>query len=148
MFEHRQPVRLVAAVVLLFAFTASAIGQQSPQPPPTPAPTPARTHQINKVMRQLGRFDPGTKLDVQLHDGSHKIGKVSETGSTSFVLIDSVSGAAQTIDYLDVKRVQPTRKEYAAQQLHKTANSLPKLLIIVGVTFAVMCGVALLNGDK
>jgi hypothetical protein len=147
MFEHRQPVRLVAAVVLLFAFTASAIGQQSPQPP-TPAPTPAQTHQINKVMRQLGRFDPGTKLDVQLHDGSHKIGKIGETGSTSFVLVDSVSGAAQTIDYLDVKRVQPTRKEYAAQQLKKSANSLPKLAIATVIIVVALCVVAIVSGDR
>jgi hypothetical protein len=110
--------------------------------------TPAQSHHINKVMRKVGHFDAGTKLDVQLEDGSHKIGKVSETGSTSFVLVDAVSGAVQTIDYLDVKRVQPTRKEYAAQQLNKTASSLPKLLIIVGVIAAVMFIAALANGDK
>jgi hypothetical protein len=144
MFEDRHAVRPVAAVALLFAVTLSAIAQKSP--PSTL--TPAQSHRINKVMRKVGHFDEGTKLDVQLEDGSHKIGKVSETGSTSFVLVDAVSGAGQTIDYLDVKRVQPTRKEYAAQQLNKTASSLPKLLIIVGVIAAVMFIAALANGDK
>jgi hypothetical protein len=148
MFEHRQPVRYVVAVVLLFAVTLSATGQESPQPPPTPAPTPAQTRHINKVMRKVTRYDAGTKLDVQLNDGSHKIGKVSETGSTSFVLVDSVSGAAQTIDYLDVKRVQPTRKEYAAQQINKTRRLLPKFAIAALVIVAVVCVLALVGGDR
>ncbi len=144
MFEHRQPVRYVVALVLLFAVTLSASGQQSRQPDFSPA----QTHHINKVMRTLARFDAGTKVDVLLEDGSHKIGKVRETGSASFVLVDPVSGAVQTIDYLDVKRVRPTRKEYAAQQAQKTANALPKLLMVVGVIAAVMFVAALLNGDK
>lgn len=144
MFEHRQPVRYGVAVALLFAVTLSASGQQSPQSDFSPA----QTRHINKVIKKLAHFDGDIKLDVQLEDGSHKIGRVRETGSASFVLVDPVSGAAQTIDYLDVKRVQPTRKEYAAQQAKKTANALPKLLMVVGVIAAVMFVAALLNGDK
>ena len=62
-----------------------------------------------------------------MSDGSHHIGTLTETGSTAFVLVDTVSGKTEAIDYLDVKRVQPTRKEYMSQQLGKTANGLPKV---------------------
>jgi len=110
--------------------------------------TPAQTRQINKVMKKLARFEPGTKLDIQLNDGSRQIGKVSDIGSTSFVLVDSVSGKTQTIDYCDVKHVQPTRKEYAAQQLGKTANAVPKIAVAAVLFVAVLGILALVSGDK
>jgi len=99
-------------------------------------------------MKKLGHFDPGTKLDIQLNDGSHQIGKVSNTGSTSFILVDSVSGKTQTIDYFDVKRVQPTRKEYAVQQLNKTTNALPKIAVAAVLIVAALCILALVSGDR
>src|ERR1035441_3771022 len=144
MFESRHTIRLFTASILLFTLSVSALGQQSP----TPTVTPAQTRHINKVMKKLGHFDPGTKLDIQLNDGSHQIGKVSDTGSTSFVLVNSVSGKTQTIDYFDVKRVQPTRKEYANQQLDKTANALPKIAVAVVLIAAVLGIFALVSGDK
>jgi hypothetical protein len=65
---------------------------------------------VNKVRKSLAHYDTGTKLDVQLSDGSHHIGTLTETGPVSFVLIDSVSSKSQTVDYLDVKRVKPSGK--------------------------------------
>jgi hypothetical protein len=144
MFKSRNPIRLFAANILLFTLSVSALCQQSP----TPTLTPAQTRQINKVMKKLGHFDPGTKLDIQLNDGSHQIGKVSNTGSTSFILVDSVSGKTQTIDYFDVKRVQPTRKEYAVQQLNKTTNALPKIAVAAVLIVAALCILALVSGDR
>jgi len=144
MFESRHPIRHFAACILLFTLSVSALCQQSA----TPIVTSAQTRQINKVMKKIARFDPGTKLNIQLNDGSHQIGKVSGAGSTSFVLVDSVSGKTQTIGYLDVKRVQPTRKEYAEQQLGKTANALPIIGIVVVVLVVALCFLALKGGDR
>lgn len=144
MFESRHPIRLFAANILLFTLSVSALGQ----PPPTATMPPAQTHQINKVIKKLGHFDPGTKLDIQLNDGSHQIGKVSDVGSTSFVLVDSASGKTRTISYLDVKRVQPTRKEYAAQQLGKTTSALPKIAVAVVLFVAVLGILVFVAGDK
>lgn len=83
----------------------------------------------NKVRRSLTHYDAGTKLDVQLSDGSHQIGLLNQTGTTSFVLFDPESSKSEVINYLDVKRVQPTRKEYMTQQLGKTGKALPKLAV-------------------
>jgi hypothetical protein len=159
MSEHRHPARLVAAVVLLFVFTVSAIGQQSPAPTPisaptstdTPAPTApppptaAQTRQINRVLKMIGRYDPNTKLDIKLNDGSHDIGKVSVTGSAYFVLVDPVSRKDIKIDYLDVRSVQPTPKEYAAQQLHKTAHALPKIAIVTALVVTAIVTIAVVK---
>jgi hypothetical protein len=82
---------------------------------------------VNKLRKKLAHFDAGTKLDVLLSDASHHIGMLGETESATFVLVDPASSKPEAIDYMDVKRVQPTRKEYISQQLGKTANSLPKV---------------------
>jgi hypothetical protein len=90
--------------------------------------------------------DKGTKLDVRLSDGSHHIGTLSQTGSTSFVIVDPVSSKSESVDYLDVKRVQPTRKEYVSKQLGKTVNGIPKsaeialIAVGVGLLLAVLAG--------
>ena len=156
MFQNCSPVRLVAAVVLIFSFTVTAIGQQSPQLTPTPAstptpvtaPTPAQTHQMIKVMKRLTRYDAGTKLDIRLTDGSHQIGKVSETRSTDFVFVDSVSGKARTIDYLDVEGVRPMGKGSMARQLDKATNGHSGLVIGTVVVFAVLVVIALVAFHK
>jgi len=102
--------------------------------------------QVNKVRKNLAHYDKGTKLDVRLSDGSHHIGTLSQTGSTSFVIVDPVSSKSESVDYLDVKRVQPTRKEYVSKQLGKTVNGIPKsaeialIAVGVGLLLAVLAG--------
>ncbi len=158
MFQNCRPVRQVAAVVMLFALTATAIGQQSPQLTPAPAsmpgqpsttapattPTAAPTRQMIKVMKSLTRYDEGTKLEIRLTDGSHQIGKVSETFSTYFIFVDSVSGKARTIDYLDVEGVRPMGKGSLAHQFDKSANGHSGLVIGSVVVFAVLAVIAIL----
>lgn len=112
---------LCLPLILFLILCVSAMGQEPL--------TQEQTRHLNKVRKSLTHYDTGTKLDVKLIDGSHQIGVLSETGSTSFVLVDPVSSKSEDIHYLDVKRVQPTRKEYAAQQLSKTANVLPKVAV-------------------
>ena len=162
MFKNCRPARHVAAVVLLFALTVTAIGQQSPQLTPTPAstptqastptpvtaPTPAPTRQMIKVMKRLTRYDAGTKLDIRLTDGSHQIGKVSETRSTDFVFVDSMSGKARTIDYLDVAGVRSMGKGSMARQLDKATNGHSGLVIGTVVVFAVLGVIALIAFHK
>ncbi len=114
-------IRFVAAIVLFSVLCCSATGQQ-----------PLTQEQIrheNKVRKSLAHFDAGTKLDVQLSDGSHQIGTSNQTGSTSFVLFDQETSKSEVINYLDVKRVRPTRKEFMSQQLSKTGKGLPKLVV-------------------
>jgi hypothetical protein len=108
--------------LLLTLFLILRISAMSQQPLPQ-----QQLRQANKIRKKLAHFDAGTKLDVLLSNGSHHIGMLSETGSAIFVLIDPASSKPEAIDYLDVKRVQPTRKEYMSQQLGKTASSLPKV---------------------
>jgi len=152
MFKNCRPVQLVAAAVLLLALTVTAIGQQSPQLTPTPASTPAPataptavpTRQMIKVMKSLTRYDEGTKLDIRLTNGSHEIGRVSETQTTYFVFVDSVSGKARTIDYLDVEGVRPMGKGSLARQFDKSANGHSGLVIGTVVVFAVLGVIALL----
>jgi hypothetical protein len=127
MFKTRS---LYLLLILFSILNVTATGQE-------PLPQ-EQIRQVNKVRKKLTHFDAGTKLDVRLNNGSHHIGTLSETGSATFVLIDPASGKLEAIDYLDVKRVQPTRKEFAAQQLSKTENSLPKvggiaLLIVAAI---------------
>jgi hypothetical protein len=118
-------------LILSLILCASATGQQPL--------TQQQTHHVNKVIKSLAHYDTGTKLDVLLNNGSHQIGTLSQTGSTSFVLIDPVTHKPATIDYLDVKRVWPTRKEYLSQQLAKTANGLPKT---AGIALLVVAAIA------
>jgi len=120
-------------LILSLISCVSATGQQAlPQ---------EQTRQATKVRKKLAHFVTGTKLDVQLSNGSHHPGKLSDTGSANFVLVDPVSGKAEAIDYQDVKRVQPVRKEYIAQQIGKTANSLPR---VAGIALLTVAAVAIL----
>jgi len=100
------------------------------------ASDPGTIRHGNKIRKKLAHYITGTKLDVQLSNGSHQIGTLSQTGPTSFVLVDPASSKSETIDYLDVKRLQPTRKEYMSQQLGKTAKTLPKVAVITLVALA------------
>jgi hypothetical protein len=102
--------------------------------------------QVNKVRKNLAHYDTGTKLDVRLSNGSHHVGMLSQTGTTSFVILDPVSSKSEAIDYLDVKRLQPTRKEYISQQLGKTANGIPKAAEIAVISVAVVLLVIVLAG--
>jgi hypothetical protein len=108
--------------------------------------TQQQIRQVNKVRKNLAHYDTGTKLDVRLSNGSHHIGTLSQTGSTSFVIVDSVSSKSEAIDYVDVKRVQPTRKEYLSQQLGKTARGIPKSAEIAVITVAAVLLVVVLAG--
>ncbi|MGB6745237.1 MAG: hypothetical protein WBE38_16435 [Terracidiphilus sp.] len=118
-------------LILYLILCVSATGQQPL--------TQEQIRQVNKVRKKLAHYITGTKLDVQLSNGSHQIETLSQAGPTSLVLVDPASSKSEAIDYLDVKRVQPTRKEYMSQQLGKTANELPKLaLITVAVILVVL----------
>jgi hypothetical protein len=152
MFKNCSRVRPVAAVVLLFAFSVTAVGQQAPQlapppasapvpastPTPATAPAPAPTQQMIKVMKSLSRYEEGTKLDIRFTDGSHQVGKVSETFSTYFVFVDSVSGKTRNIDYLDVEGVHPTGKGSLARQLNKSTNGHTALVVGTVVVFTAL----------
>lgn len=145
MFNNSRLLRHGSATALLLACTITAIAQQMPQlapippSPPAPAitPAPAPTRQMIKVMRTLSRFDEGAQLDIRLAGGSHLVGTIRETRSSSFVLADSVTGRLSTIDYVDVEAVRQTGKGAAARQLHKAANRLASptagLVIVAGV---------------
>ena len=108
--------------------------------------TQQQIRQVNKVRKNLAHYDTGTKLDVRLRNGSHHFGTLSQTGSTSFVIVDPVSSKSEAIDYVDVKRVQPTRKEYLSQQLGKTAKGIPRSAEIALVTVGVAVLVVVLAG--
>jgi hypothetical protein len=131
-------LRIFTAMVLFSALCGPATGQQ-PQPL-----TQQQIHQVNKVRKFLDLFDAGTRLDVQVNSGSHYNGRLGQMGSTSFTLIVAVTNKPQAIDYLDVKRVKPNRKDYATQQLVKTAKGLPKDLAIALIVVAVVVVVILL----
>jgi hypothetical protein len=130
--------RLSLLLILSLILCISAAGQEPM--------TQQQIRQVNKVRRNLAHYDTGTKLDVRLSNGSHHIGTLSQTGSTSFVIVDPVSSKSEAIDYVDVKRVRPTRKEYFSQQLRKTANSIPKsaeiavIAVGVGLLIIVLAG--------
>ena len=118
-----------------------------PGPAEAPAQASVQTHQMNKVMKSLTRYEAGTKLDVRLSNGSHWIGTVSETWPTYFVFVDSVSGKPQKIDYLDVSGVRTSGKEYTAHQIHR-AFTEPGLAIGLVVVVAVLAVVAILGARK
>jgi len=117
--------------LLLIVFLILSISATGQQPL-----TQEQVRHMNKVRKNLAHYDTGTKLDVQLSNSSHHIGMLSETGSATFVLVDPASGKSEAIDYLDVKRVQPTRKEYMSQQIGKTASGLPKVAGLALLTVA------------
>jgi hypothetical protein len=97
MFNTRGLGRLLIVSLIL---CVSAPGQEPM--------TQKQIRQVNKVRKMVAHYDTGAKLDVQLSDGSHHIGMLTETGPTAFVLIDSMSSKSQTVNYLDVKRVKPS----------------------------------------
>ena len=104
--------------------------------------TQQEIRQVNKIRKKLGHYATGTMLVVRLNDGSHLAGALSQTGPTSFVLLNPVSRMPESIDYLNVKGVQLTRKEYASQTAKKTVNGLAiaavagALLIVVLVVIS------------
>jgi hypothetical protein len=118
----------VLAIVLASVLSVSALGQQPL--------TRDEIRHVEKVRKKLGHFAAGTKLDVELSSGSRATGTLNQAGATSFILIDSASNKAEAIDYLDVRRVQPSRKEYISQQLGKTAKGLPKVALVALVAVA------------
>jgi hypothetical protein len=124
-------------LTLFLIIHVSVAGQQ--------ALTPQQIRQVNKVRKNLAHYGTGTKLDVQLGNGSHQIGTLSQIGSTSFVLIDPASSMSEAIDYLELKRVRPTRKEYMSQQLGKAVNGLPKVLGLTLLTVAVIAVFVIVN---
>jgi hypothetical protein len=124
--------RIVAAILLFSALCGSATGQQ---PPPL---TPQQVHQVNKVRKFLALFDAGTRLDVQVNSGFHYTGRLGQLGSTSFALTDAVTNKPQAIDYLDVKRVKPNRKDYMSQQLAKSVKPLPTIGVCVVIILVVL----------
>jgi hypothetical protein len=117
-------------LILSLILCVSATGQQPL--------TQEQVRHANKVRSKLAHYGTGTKVDVQLSNGSHHIGTLSETGSATFVLVDPASSKSEAIDYLDVKRVQPTRKEYISRQIGKTASGLPKVAGLALLTVAVI----------
>jgi hypothetical protein len=132
--------RLVA-IIVLFSFLCVSVTGQQPM-------TQEQIHHVNKVVKNLAHYDTGTKLDVLLYNGSHLIGTLGQAGSTSFLLVDPVTHKPATIDYLDVKRVRPTRKEYMSQQLGKTANALPIAAACAGAFVIVLLVLAVKVGDR
>lgn len=120
-------------LILSLIFCVSATGEQ-------PLPL-EQVRQANKVRKKLAHYVTGTKLNVQLSDGSHHFGMLNETGSATFALVNPASSKSETFDYLDVKRVQPTRKESMSQQLRKTANDLPK---VAGIALLTVAAIAVL----
>jgi len=162
MLKNCRPIRHGAAVVLLFTLSLTAIGQQSQPSIPAPAsagapastqasaatPAAAPTRQMIKVMKSLSRYDEGTKLDIRLTDGSHQVGKLGETRSTNFVFVDSVSGQARTIDYLEVADVRATGKGTTARQLHKTFTGKSGFVIGTVVVLVVIAVIALVDFRK
>jgi hypothetical protein len=108
--------------------------------------TQQQNRQVNKVRKNLAHYDTGTKLDVRLRNGSHHFGRLSQTGSSSFVIVDPVRSKSEAIDYVDVERVQPTRKEYFSQQLGKTAKGIPRVAEIAVIAVTVVLLVVVLAG--
>lgn len=125
-------------LILALILCISATGQEPM--------TPQQIRQVNKIRKNLAHYSTGTNLEVRLSNGAHQIGTLSQAGSISFVLVDPLSGKSEAIDYVDVKRVQPTRKEYVSQQLRKTAKSLPKTAEIALITVGVVLLVVVLAG--
>jgi hypothetical protein len=112
--------------ILFLIFCISAISQQPL--------TQGQIRHVNKVMKSLARFDAGTRLDVQLSDGFHHIGTLNESGPTTFVLVDSIANKSQTFDYLDVKRVKPSRNS----QPGKSRGISYPAVDIIAISFAVL----------
>lgn len=124
---------------MFFVLSASGLGQQ----PMTESMTQEQARHVSKIRRTLDRYRPGTKLDVLLLDGSHHIGTLSQLGPNSFVLADRSNTKPESLNYLEVKRVQPTRKDYLAQQLGKTARDAPRVVVITLSAVAVIAFSAL-----
>jgi hypothetical protein len=134
--------RFVAAILLFSVLCGSVTGQE-PQPL-----TPQQIRHVKKVMKSLARYDTQTTLDVLLNDGSHQIGILGQVGPTSFVLTDPVTHQPETIDDLNVKRVELTRKEYLAQQAGNTLGALPIVAACAGAAILLLLVVVVKNGDR
>jgi hypothetical protein len=134
--------RFVAAILLSSVLCGSATGQE-PQPL-----TPQQIRHVKKVTKSLAHYDTETTLDVLLNDGSHQIGILSQVGSTSFVLTDTVTHKPETIDDLNVKRVGLTRKGYLDQTAGKTLGALPIVATCAVAFVLVLAVVAIKNGDR
>ena len=122
--------RFIVGVVLFFVLCVSATGQQSM--------SEEQARHVSKLRNRLAHYDTGTKLDALLLDGSHHIGTLTEVGSDSFVLTVPSNSMPDSVNYLDVKRVQPTRKDYLARQLGKTAQDAPRVVVIALSAVAVI----------
>jgi hypothetical protein len=127
---------IVAAIVLFFVLDFSAAAQHQL--------TKDRIRHVNKVTMTLAHYGTGTQLNVEFSGGSRHIGTLSEIGSLSFILVDPVSHKPETIDDLDVKRVQPTPKKYMQQQLVKTVKGLPAIAVCVLIVVLVIVVVSVL----
>ncbi len=100
--------------------------------------TQKQIHQVNNVRKKLAHYNTGTNLDVQLSNGSHQVGTLSQTGPTAFVLVDPASGKPETIDYLEVKRV----KASGNGQLARSSGISHPVVDLVLISLAVITIIA------
>ncbi len=132
--------RSVAAIVMLSFLCVSLTGQQPL--------TQQQSRHVKKVMNSLAHYDEGIRLDVLLNNGAHELGTLSQTGPTSFDLLDPVTHHPQTIAYLDVKRIRPNQRDYAAQQRGNATSVFTICAVGVAAFVTVALVLFVTTGDR
>lgn len=85
---------------------------------------------VKENIRKLGT-GPDARVEVKLLDNRKFKGYIKEVGETSFVVVDEKTGAATTVDYLQVKQVKGRNRLTAA-----------KVGLTIGKGVAIVAGVA------
>lgn len=68
----------------------------------------SQRNQAQKVQEDVRRIGTGEKahIEVRLKDKTKLMGYVREAGENSFVVVDSKTGAASTVQYQDVEKIK------------------------------------------
>lgn len=99
---------------LLAALVLNAVGVSPAYAQPKQENEAQRIEKVKKNTRKLGT-GPEARVEVKLLDNRKLKGYLKEVGEESFVVVDEKTGAATTVDYLQVKQIKGRNRLTAAR---------------------------------
>jgi hypothetical protein len=100
---------------------------------------------VKENVRKLGVGEEA-RVEVKLQDGRKLKGYIREAGEDSFIVIDSKSGTATTVDYSQVKQIKGSNRSTAAKVGVNIAKGMGVVALVAGI--CLVLGVIIASGTR